>query len=232
MDTVVVTGASRGIGEAVARLFAEEGVHVVACAREAADVEAVVHDLESGGGSATGMRADVRDEFDLERLMETASRAGDTLGIDCVVAAAVVSHGAPGESPLADTSYSQFDDVLRTNARGVYATVREALPHLNDGARVLVTTDRAARDAAPGFGAYAVSKAAAEAICRQFAVELDRPIGVLDLGRVSTERFDDDNGCDPSEVAPMVWWAATEAAPEVLDGSVVDLDTWRAAQEE
>jgi hypothetical protein len=229
MNTAVVTGGSRGVGAAVARRFAAEGVHVVLCARDADGLDAVAEDIESEGGTVTAMRADVRDEFDIERLMETASRAGETSGIDCVVANAGVYHGAPGETPLAEASYSTFDDTLRSNARGVFATVREAIPHLTESARVFVPSGSIARDAKPGFGAYAVSKAAAEAVARQFAAELDQPVGILDLGQVETELTNHMQGRDPADVAPMFWWAATVADAETIDGEVVGLREWKQA---
>jgi hypothetical protein len=229
MDTAVVTGASRGVGEAVARLFASEGTHVVVCAREADDIEAVADDIAAAGGSVAAMRADVRDEFDIERLMETAAREGENEGIDCVVANAGVYHGEPGETPLAAESYSAFDDTLRINARGVFTTIREAAPHLSDGARAVVPSGRIAREATAGFGAYAVSKAAAEAVARQFAAELEATVGVLDLGQVETALTGYSGGRAPEDVAPMFWWAATAADAETLDGSVVALSDWKQA---
>jgi len=229
MNTAVVTGGSRGVGEAVARLLAAEGVHVVLCARDGDAVESVVEAIEADGGAATGVRADVRDEFDVERLMETASRAGERSGIDFVVANAGVYHGAPGETPLSEASYSSFDDTLRSNGRGVFATIREAVPHLTDDARVVVPSGAVAREAKPGFGAYAVSKATAEAVARQFAAELEQAVGVLDLGPVQTELTNRMQGRDPADVAPMFLWAATEADAEAIDGEVVGLREWKAA---
>jgi len=229
MNTAVVTGGSRGVGEAVARLLAAEGVHVVLCARDGDAVESVVEAIEADGGAATGVRADVRDEFDVERLMETASRAGERSGIDFVVANAGVYHGAPGETPLSEASYSSFDDTLRSNGRGVFATIREAVPHLTDDARVVVPSGAVAREAKPGFGAYAVSKATAEAVARQFAAELEQAVGVLDLGPVQTELTNRMQGRDPADVAPMFLWSATEADAEAIDGEVVGLREWKAA---
>jgi hypothetical protein len=96
--------------------------------------------------------------------METAACVGD--GIDHLVPNAGVYHGTPGETPLPSDSYATFDDTLRTNIRGVFAAVREAGPHLNGDARVLIPTESVARDPAPGLGSYAVSKAGAEAVMR------------------------------------------------------------------
>jgi NAD(P)-dependent dehydrogenase (short-subunit alcohol dehydrogenase family) len=227
MDTAVVTGGSRGIGRAVFELFASRGVHVVACARNGDEIESVAADIEANDGDITAIRADVRDEFDVERLMEIAARAGGTAEIDCVVANAGVYHGSTGETPLAAESYSAFDDTIRTNVRGVFATLREAAPHLSADARVLVPSGRIARDPMAGYGSYAVSKAGAEAVTRQFAVESPSPAAVLDLGYVATELTGHDGRQTPADVAPMFWWAATEADAEAIDGSVVGLREWK-----
>ncbi|NHN59586.1 MULTISPECIES: SDR family NAD(P)-dependent oxidoreductase [Halorussus] len=225
--TAVVTGASRGIGEAVARRFAAEGARVVACAREEDALDAAVDDIAGEGGDIEGMRADVRDEYDVERLMETAARRSDD-GIDVAVACAGVYHGDPGETPLADDAYSAFDDSFRTNARGVFAAVKEALPHLADGARVLVPSGAVARDAQSGYGSYAVSKAAAEAVVRQFAVEVDPVVAVVDPGTVATD-LTGGRGRDPGDAADLVFWAATDAPAEDLDGGVVGLKEFQQA---
>jgi 3-oxoacyl-[acyl-carrier protein] reductase len=227
MDDIValVTGVSRGIGQAVARRFASEGAHVIGCARSADALDDLAAEAEDVDGEITIQRADVRDEYDMERLCETAASVGD---IDCVVANAGVYHGPTGETPLAEESYAAFDDHLGTNARGVFATVREAVPHLADDARVLVPTGQIAREAQAGFGSYAVSKAAAEALVRGFATELDYRIGLLDLGQVATD-LTGGAGRDPEDVAGMFVWAATDIGGEDLDGDVLDLRAWRQA---
>jgi len=226
METAVITGASRGLGAAVARLFGREGVHVGICARDADEVEAVAADVREAGGSATTRRADVRDEFDLERLMEATAREGGAL--DCVVANAGVYHGPASATPVSEESYAAFDDHVRTNGRGVFATIQESLPHLAPDARVLVPSGRVARETQSGYGTYAVSKAVAEAVARQFAAALDYPVGVLDVGQLATD-LSGAEGRAPDDIAPMVHWAATEAPPAEIDGAVTDLRDWRSA---
>jgi NAD(P)-dependent dehydrogenase (short-subunit alcohol dehydrogenase family) len=220
--TVVITGGSSGIGAACVRAFASEGATVVACARATDDLEALAAEFET----VEAVRADVRDEYDVERLMETAARLGER--IDVVVANAGINHGAPGEMYLAEEPYSRFDDTLRTNVRGVFATVKEAVPHLADEARVLVPSGSIAREAKPGMGAYAISKAGAEALVRGFATDLDQTVGVVDPGLVATE-VTGGQGRDPEDVAPMFLWAATDCPTEDLDGQVVDLRSWKKA---
>jgi NAD(P)-dependent dehydrogenase (short-subunit alcohol dehydrogenase family) len=219
--TAVVTGGSRGIGAATVRALAAEGAHVVTCGREADTLETVAADAD---GQVTTVRGDVRDEFDVERLLERAARMGD--GIDAVVANAGVYHGDPGETPIDGESYSSFDDHLRTNARGVFATFREALPHLVEDARMVVLSGRIAREVTAGYGSYAVSKAATEAIARQFAADTDVPVGAVDPGTVDTD-LTGGRGTDPDRAADLVVWALADADAETLDGAVVDRKTMR-----
>jgi 3-oxoacyl-[acyl-carrier protein] reductase len=223
--TAVVTGASRGLGAALARMFAEAGAHVVCCARDDEALDRTAETIRADGGTVTTMRADVRDEFDVERLMETAAREGGE--IDLVVANAGVYHGEAGETPLPAESYAAFDDHFRTNARGVFTTVREAVPHLADDGRVLVPSGAVARQAMGGYGSYAVSKAAAEAVARGFAADLEQAVAVVDPGQVATD-LAGETGRDPDDVAPMFRWAVDTPAEEV-DGEIVDLKTWKQA---
>jgi 3-oxoacyl-[acyl-carrier protein] reductase len=224
---VVVTGASRGIGAAVAKRLAADGARVTICARSAADLDAVAESIRADGGQVTAVEADVRDVADLERVMERATEEVDA--IDLLVANAGVYHGVPGETPLRDEDYDTFDEHLAVNARGVFATIREAQSHLAPDARVLVPSGSVARTSKPGVGSYAVSKAAAEALVRGFAAELEQTVTVVDPGQVSTDLMNGATGRDPDEIADMFRWVATAADPEEIDGGVVDLRTWRTA---
>lgn len=223
-QTAVITGASRGIGKAVAEAFAEEGAHVVISSRDTDHLEEVAGNVREAGGEATPIRADVRDEYDVERLMERAAEIGGA--IDYVVANAGVYHGRSGDTPLSAESYSAFDDHLRTNARGTFATLRESLPHLADDARLLVTSGAVAREAKSGYGSYAVSKAAAEGIVRGFAADTEYDVCIVDPGVVATE-LSGGNGHDPEAVVEQFLWAAREAPSEMIDGDVVDRRNWR-----
>lgn len=222
--TAVVTGGTRGIGRAVAQALSDAGERVVICARDADDVEATVDALP---GEATGLRADVRDEFDVERLMETAARFGPG-GIDHVVPAAAVAHGPVGETPLQAESYAAFDDTLRTNARGVFATVTEALVHMPGDGRVVVPTCAAGSKGNAGGGAYAVSKAAARAVARGLAADCEQTVGCADPFRVATD-LTGGVGRDPSAAAELFVWALREAPPDVVDDAVLTPEDLEAA---
>lgn len=250
--TVVVTGVGGGLGEAVARRFVAEGARVVVCGREADELDELVADIEAENAdenrSVVGVRADVRDEYDVERLLELAARESDD-GIDVVAACAAVAHGDP---PLTEESYAAFDDTLRTNARGVFATIREAVPHLAEDARVLVPASLSVREEGAGLGSYAVSKAAAAALAQGFAADLDATVGVVDPGDVGVVDSDPDTSesnagtstgsraktsagtsaksdHDLGDVADLFVWAATEASADAVDGEVVGLEVVESA---
>jgi NAD(P)-dependent dehydrogenase (short-subunit alcohol dehydrogenase family) len=220
-ETVVVTGATGGVGDAVARAFAADGATVVAAGRDREAIDALAHDI---GGEP--FRADARDEYDAERLMEQAARAGEDGGVDVVVPCAAVYHGDAGESPLDETAYSAFDDTVRTNVRGVFAAVKEAIPHMDESGRALIPTGSVAREAKPGFGAYAVSKAAVEGVARQFAADCEQAVGCVDPGTVDTA-LHGMGGRDPEDVAGLFTWAAS--VPEDLDGEILGLKEWKQA---
>lgn len=209
--TVVVTGAGTPLADGVARAFGATGAHVAVGGRDLDVVEALAAAIERDGGTATPARVDARDEFDLERFVETAARAGD--GIDLVVPAASVVHGDPGSSPLQSTSYSAYDDTMRANARGTFSTIREAEPHLDPGGRVVVPVVLPGRD--DSGGPFALAQATRLALVRQFAADLEQAVAAVAIdvvpGEASSGAID--------EAADRIVWAGTEAAE--IDGAVL-----------
>ena len=229
--TVAITGATSGIGRAIAEAFVDEGAFVAVSGRDGDAVDRTVAALtERAGdaaGAAWGARVDVRDEFDLERFFERVAREAGP--IDAVFANAAVFHGGPGERPVDEASYADYDDTMRTNARGVFATIAEAVPHLASDARVIVPSGGVAHESRPGMGAYAVSKAAAEAVARGFAADLSATVGVVDPGLVATDLTGKERARDPESVAPLFVWATTEVPAEELNGERLGLREWKSA---
>ena len=228
--TVLVTGASRGVGRALLAAFAAERATVVGCARDVDSLDDAIADAREAASTATveGVRADVREESDVADLVDVADGTGGRDGIDVVVANAGVKHTASGEAPIHEEPYDRFDDTIRTNLRGVFATAKEALDRMPNDGRFLVPSGAIAVDYDPGMGAYAVSKGAAESLVRQLAVDVEQTATIVDPGLVDTD-LSAPGGRDPTEVAQMFVWAATEATPAEIDGERVDLKTWMRA---
>lgn len=220
--TAVITGASQGIGAAVTEAFAENGGQLVIGAR----TQSAVEDL-AAGLPAEAVTVDVRNEKSVRDLMTVASEI--LTEIDVLVPNAGVYHGPSGKTPLPEESYERFDEHFATNARGVFATIREAVPYLAEDARVLVPSGKPAREPTAGGGSYAVSKAAAEAIARGFSADLDQVVGVVDPGQVQTELTEKEFGRTPVDVAPMYVWAAHSAPKEKIDGGVTGIKDWLQA---
>ncbi|GAB3572659.1 SDR family oxidoreductase [Amycolatopsis endophytica] len=171
--TAVVTGGSAGIGLAAAKRFAAEGAHVYVTGRRAPALASAVGEI---GPRATAFQGDVSEIADLDRLAATISATGER--IDVLLANA----GGGSFRTLENVTEEHFDEIFRTNVRGLVFTVQKLLPLLVDGASVILTGSTAAFTGTPSFGVYGASKGAVHAIARVWANELsDRRIRVNTL---------------------------------------------------
>ncbi|KOU34891.1 SDR family NAD(P)-dependent oxidoreductase [Streptomyces sp. WM6378] len=161
--TALVTGASTGIGLAIARRFAAEGATVYLTGRRKAELEAAV---EQVGSRAIGIQSDVSQLDDLDRLFaEITERSGR---LDIVVANA----GVGGFAPLGEITEEEYDRTASINLKGTIFTVQKALPLLPVGASVILLSSSAALIGVPGLGVYAATKAAIRSLARTWAAEL------------------------------------------------------------
>ena len=165
----LVTGASRGIGRALALAFAAAGAAVGALARSGEELERLVTEIESNGGRALALPADVTDAGALRRSVEQTVQ--EFAGLDIVLANAGIS---PPARSVTDSEPQLFRETLDVNLFGVYATLRAAIPHLQQRGRgnVIVVGSGMGHKASPNNAAYSSSKAALWMLTRVLAEEL------------------------------------------------------------
>lgn len=165
---VLVAGASRGIGEAAARRFLEEGCRVFLCARGVAGVEQAVAELRALG-EVHGTACDVSDPEAVERLVEEAERALG--GIDVLANNA----GVAWQEPFLDITLEHWDQVLDINLRGMFlvaqAVARRMVARGQGGAIVNMSSTNAFEGEA-GYAHYNASKGAITMLTRTMATEL------------------------------------------------------------
>lgn len=176
----VVTGANSGIGLASAKRFAREGARVFITGRRQAELDAAVSEI---GGGAVGVRGDVSNLADLDRLYETVR---DQAGvIDVLLANAGIGEFAA----LQDITEDHFNRTFAVNVKGTLFTVQKALPLLRDGASIILTGSSAANAGMPSFSIYSASKAAIRNFARGWIVDLSPRrirVNVLVPGSTST----------------------------------------------
>jgi 3-oxoacyl-[acyl-carrier protein] reductase len=166
--TALVTGASRGIGRAIALALAKAGAHVLVhfgSAEHAAD--AVVDAIRAAGGRADKTAADLRDAHGPHEL---AKRVRDIVGdrLDILVANAGISKAASIE----ETTVEDFDNLFAVNVRAPYFLVQQLLPVLGENSSVVLLSSLAARASVNNLSAYAATKGAIDTLVRHFAATL------------------------------------------------------------
>jgi 3-oxoacyl-[acyl-carrier protein] reductase len=183
----IVTGASRGIGRAIALRLSQEGASVVVnYKRGAQQAKDVVSAIEAAGGKALAWEADVsktaeiRDLFD--RTQETYSQ------IDILVNNA----GVILYKPLAEVTEAEFDNLFAINVKGTFFACQEAAKRMAEGGRIVNFSSSTTAMMLPTYGVYVATKGAVEQLTRSLAKELgDRQItvNVISPGPTDTELF-------------------------------------------
>lgn len=183
----IVTGASRGIGAAIARRLASDGLAVVVNYSGSADAAGkLVEEIEAAGGRAIPVQADVSDPAAVKRLFDAA--AATFGGVDVLVNNA----GIMTLAPIARMDDAAFDRIIATNLKGTFNGLREAANRLRDGGRIVNFSTSVVGLYQPGYGAYAATKAAVESLTHILAKELG-PRGItvnaVAPGPIATELF-------------------------------------------
>jgi NAD(P)-dependent dehydrogenase (short-subunit alcohol dehydrogenase family) len=180
MPTAIITGASRGLGLALARALAQRGWRLVIDARERGTLEAAAREL-TALTEVVALPGDVADDWHRAALV---AAAGDDL--DLLVNNASVLGPSP-QPELATYPLTQLERVYRVNVLAPLALIQRALPALRDGTKILNVTSDAAAEPYEGWGGYGSSKAALEQITRILAAE--RPelrVYAVDPGDMNT----------------------------------------------
>jgi 3-oxoacyl-[acyl-carrier protein] reductase len=163
----IVTGASRGIGAAIAQRLAADGFTVVVnYAGNAAEAEALVSKIEAAGGRAIPAQADVSDAGAVARMFDAAQAAFG--GVDVLVNNAGIMRLAT----IADSDDALFDSQIAINLKGSFNTLREAAKRLREGGRIVNLSSSVVGLYQPTYGVYAATKAAVEAMTHVMANEL------------------------------------------------------------
>lgn len=159
----VITGGNSGIGLAAATLFAAEGAKVAVTGRSHSSIEEAVTTISH---NAIGLVSDVENVQNIAQQYDTISKAFGKIDV-LVVNAGIYIPGA-----LADFTEEQFDKISNINFKGVFFTVQKALPYLNDGASVILTSSTLATMGVAGTAAYSATKGAVNTLAKGFAAEL------------------------------------------------------------
>jgi 3-oxoacyl-[acyl-carrier protein] reductase len=183
----IVTGASRGIGRAVAEQLAAEGHDlVVGYAGRAEAAAETVEAARAAGARAVAVPADVADEEQVAALF--AAAATEFGGVDVVVHAA----GKMVLAPVAELDLADLDDLHRTNIRGTFVVAQQAARRLRPGGALITFSTSVLGLAFPTYAAYAASKGAVEALTMILARELrghDVTVNAVAPGPTATELF-------------------------------------------
>lgn len=163
----IVTGASRGIGAAIAERLGQDGFTVIVnYAGNAALADAVVSKIEASGGIARAAQADVADPAAVKRMFDTAEGAFG--GVDVLVNNA----GIMKLSALATTEDADFDNLVAVNLKGTFNTMREAGKRLRDNGRIINFSTSVVGLKLENYGIYAATKAAVETLTAIMAKEM------------------------------------------------------------
>lgn len=200
--TILITGASRGIGEAAARQFAQAGANVVLAARSEDSVKEIAREI---GSQAYGMACDVSRFSELERAVQTAcERFG---GLDVLIGNAGVIEPVARLEEVDPDAWSQVIDI---NLKGVFHGMRAALPVMRaaGGGTIITISSGAATSPLEGWSHYCASKAGALMLTRAADKEMrEHGIRVLGLspGTVATQMQKDIKASGVNPVSQLEW---------------------------
>ena len=179
----VITGGNSGIGLATAKLFAQEGAKLTITGRNQDTLAKAVAEI---GHDTLGVVSDTANLKEIDALYEEVNHKFGKIDV------LVVNAGVFIAAPLADFTEEMFDQTSDINFKGAFFSVQKALPYLNDGASIIITSSGVSTKGMATASAYAATKAAVRSLARGFSAELlDRKIrvNVLSPGPIETPIF-------------------------------------------
>ncbi|AGB84063.1 dehydrogenase of unknown specificity, short-chain alcohol dehydrogenase like protein [Serratia sp. FGI94] len=183
----LVTGASRGIGRAIAQRLAEEGFTVVVnYAGNAASAQETVRHIVDAGGKALAIQADVANDADVKRLFS------ETLALHQRLDVVVHNAGIMPMAKITPAGIDDFDKVIHTNLRGGFLILAHAAENISAGGRIIALTSSVLAKSFPAYGPYIASKAGMEGLVRVLANELrgrNVTVNAVAPGPTGTELF-------------------------------------------
>lgn len=195
----LVTGASRGIGRAIAEKLSEDGYTVIInYSGNVVSAEETVATIKAKGGNAVAIQADISNENDVARLFSDAMRLMGKLD--------VVIHSA-GIMPLAKITpdgLEEFDKVISTNLRGAFLVLANSAEHIVNGGRIVALTTSVIAKSFPTYGPYIASKAGVEGLIHVLANELrgrNITVNAVAPGPTGTDLFF--NGKNEDQIAAI-----------------------------
>lgn len=183
----IITGASRGIGKAVAERLAKDGFAVVVnYASSAAEAEQVASIIKGQGGEAIAIKADVSDAAQVEELFRKTLKKFGTVDV------VVQNSGIMPLSPIGKGDAATFDQVISVNLRGTFLVLAQAAQHISTGGRIIAFSSSVLTKSFPTYGPYIASKAGVEGLVHVLANELrgrDVTVNAVAPGPIATDLF-------------------------------------------
>lgn len=216
--TVMITGASKGLGKALAYAFSEKGYGLAICARGKEELEIVRDSLLQKGVDVLAVQADASKKEDIERFVSMTEEKFTHIDV------LINNASYLGSSPipyLLDFTHEEYREVMRVNAEGPFLVMKRVVPGMVQRGRgsVINVTSAAGATGYAGWGIYGVSKFALEGITETWADELRETgvhVNMVDPGEMNTEMHDlavpdcDYPLADPSSVTDVFLYLAEE----------------------
>ena len=242
-QVALVTGASRGIGAAAARAFAEAGATVVLAARSAQAIEAIAEEINAAGGRALAIPAYMTDPESVMRLVEKTVATFGRLDV-------AFNNAGAGQmpKPVAEISFEDFEAGLKANLYGAFLGMKYEIPAMlaAGGGAIVNMSSTAGLQGAPGMGPYAAAKHGVVALTKTAALDYGKsnirvnavapgPIVNEQMSRLPEDRLQQIARFIPlgrlgrtEEVARTVVWLCSDEA-SFITGAVLSIDGGRLA---